>query len=770
MADQTERMNRLVIPVDFEKKPSQDIPLQAFLFTRKGTLIERKEVSGNSIDFDLRNLSTNDVRIFLAPRGDVRLDSAQTMAALENFKPYEVVLNKGPKGELNILPIPDYLSKLWYLRTCRIRGKVTKLFQIGLQQKVIGICNARVHICEVDRIRWWINRIPDDIIRKIPEIIAQPEWPIPIPDPGPLDQVALNPQPLPPGPELSGITLRSNVMRSPVPNAFTQPATPLSLEGKAASGNIATKSFSIPGNVPGQIPPLPEIHIDKELKDQILSGNIGKIRQSIVDNFKVLQPIFCNIPWLWPYFYHCDEIKVVYTDINGLFDTTYLYWWDGDQPDLYFWVECLIEGIWTTVYKPSIPCNTYWDYSCGSEVTINITDTRVRWECTNVIGGDIIWVKTIGDGASIVHMPQVNTITTVQGKSFNRIGLSDVSVWSSPNAVGDYRRPFGGSLGFKVQFGSGLPSNGMYYYRWSYRKIRNADLSPVLSPVTQSLQKGQPVFKWYTYEYFDVLLHKHFGSKAFYLGPYSKSGNDDLYIIPPAYPTSAPVNAGELSPLWNQDTWTVFFDSSAFSDGLYEFFLELFDFAGNKLTAIPSQLFQVPDYNTFAPSVDAPPAYLQPSGAGVSSAFKMVARIDNNKTGANIYKIKVNGVEVATDCCGFVPYHPGDTIEIGFRAYQPENFALFSFTVQKGTCYDSSQSALTNASGMVIGDAGLYNRDSSSIYTHAFTPNQLLGLCSGGKKAAFAEYLYVSALATDGSNRLYYLDSSALGAFALDPL
>jgi len=30
--------------------------------------------------------------------------------------------------------------------------------------------------------------------------------------------------------------------------------------------------------------------------------------------------------------------------------------------------------------------------------------------------------------------------------------------------------------------------------------------------------------------------------------------------------------------------------------------------------------------------------------------------------------------------------------------------------------------------------------------------------------------LYVSALATDGSNRLYYLDSSALGAFALDPL
>ncbi|MDX8129043.1 hypothetical protein QLH52_17220 [Methylomonas sp. OY6] len=84
-------------------------------------------------------------------------------------------------------------------------------------------------------------------------------------------------------------------------------------------------------------------------------------------------------------------------------------------------------------------------------------------------------------------------------------------------------------------------------------------------------------------------------------------------------------------------------------------------------------------------------------------------------------------------------------------------------------CNDESQAALTNTGGMVIGDAGVYNRDSSSIYRHTFSPSQLLGICSEGRKAAFTEQLGILALATDGSYQLYYLDASALAAFALEP-
>jgi hypothetical protein len=70
---------------------------------------------------------------------------------------------------------------------------------------------------------------------------------------------------------------------------------------------------------------------------------------------------------------------------------------------------------------------------------------------------------------------------------------------------------------------------------------------------------------------------------------------------------------------------------------------------------------------------------------------------------------------------------------------------------------------------MVIGDAGVYARDSSSIYRHTFTPAQLLGICSTDGKAAFAELLNLQALATNGSNQLNFLNDSALAAFALEP-
>lgn len=762
MAKESEK---IIIPVSFENKPQEEIQLTAFVFSRSGKLLDKKPVQKETLELQTFNKNPRELRIFITPSNDKRIDKISSVGDLERFRPYEAVLNTDARGVLSVLPIPDYLTKYWKWRSCRIKGRVIKNFTIGNLSQDRGICHARVHVCEVDRIWWWIYKIPDDIILKIPPIVLNPDWPIPIPEPGPdpgpiFDE--LNPQPLPPGP-FPPVALRAGALNFNAVSQVREAANFSVREKKLSSADFNTDAAQNVQQVYSSIQALPEI------KSQLLSGNAAAIRKTIVDYYHLFHPYFCYLPWIWPYFYRCSEIDVVYTDLFGNFDTTYTYWYDGDDPDLYFWVEYLIDGVWTTVYKPSIACNTYWNYACGSSVTIRITDERVRWECNDVLDGDIIWIKTIGSAASVTHIQQTNFISTIQGRSFNRIGLSDVSVWASPNAVGDFRRPFGSTLGFVVQFGSGLPSNGMYYYRWSYRKVRNADLSsvPLVSPV--SLHGGQALYKSYTYEYFDALLHKHIGVNSFKLGPVSKNGNDDLYIIPPAYPNAAPVNAPELSPLWDQNTVTVSFDSSKFTDGLYEFFLELFDLNGNKLAAIPKHLFQVPHYDTFAPSIDAPNQYLVLNGPSNAEAFKMNVRLDNQNAAANIYKIKVNGSEVTTDCCGFVPYPPNANIEVAFRAYHPNNFATFGFVVQKGTCNDPTQSALTNAGGMVIGDAGMYNRDISSIYRHNFTPAQLLGICSEGGKAAFAESLGVSVLTTNGSNQLYFLDASALAAFALEP-
>ncbi len=756
---------RFSVKVNFENKPQEETPLAAFLFSAGGKLLEKTLVQKDMAEFKSSAKNLRGYRLLIAPAADKKIDAVKNIAELERYKPYAAVLNLDPNGAITILPIPDYLSKFWRLRMCRIRGRVIKNFSIGSVSLDKGICNARVHICEVDRIWWWLRKIPDDIILRIPEIILKPDWPIPVPEPGPDPSpfADLNPQPLPPK-TFPFSELKRNMGQF---NAISEFKT---MQSFSAEKEMVFTDASLASNISTRIQQSQtSLQMLPEVKAQLLSGNVTAIRKTIADYYHILHPYFCFIPWIWPHFYRCSEIDVVYTDASGNFDTNYWYWFDGDEPDIYFWVEYLINGVWTTVYNPPKPCYTYWNYTCGSLVTIRITDPRVRWECNNVIDGDIVWVKTIGSAASVVHTKQTDEIVTIQGKNFNRIGLSDVSVWASGNAVGDYRRPFGSELGFVVQFGSGLPANGMYYYRWAYRKIRNEDLTNAALTTPVSLHAGQTLHKSYTYEYYDALMHKHFASNVFKLGPHAKNGFDDLYIIPPAFPTSAPVNATELSPQWDQNTWTISFDSTKLSGGLYEFFLELFDFNGNKLASIPKQIFQTPLYNDMTQSEDAPNNYLVLNGASNADAFKMKARIDNHACEANIYKIKVNGSEVSTDCCGFVPYPPNANIEIAFRAYHPNNFATFGFTVQKGTCNDPSQSAATDASGMVIGNASGYTRNNSSIFRKTFTPAQLLGICTAGGKAAFAEHLSIHALATNGSNQLYFLNDSALAAFAMEP-
>ena len=149
----------------------------------------------------------------------------------------------------------------------------------------------------------------------------------------------------------------------------------------------------------------------------------------------------------------------------------------------------------------------------------------------------------------------------------------------------------------------------------------------------------------------------------------------------------------------------------------------------------------------------------------------MLMRIDNSSCQADIFTVKVNGLPAASDCCGFVAYKPGGveaTLDISFQAAHPNNFAVFQFGVERGTCGDV---AVADADGMVIDSADGYIRDSSSVYDKSFTPAALLEGCysMGTGKAAFAETLSVAAMATDGTTRQYPKDDSRVAAFALEP-
>lgn len=727
------------LPVRFETPPEKDIPLSAFLFHRNGSFIQEAPVTKEQAEFKNPGADPRELRVFVAPAREQGAPPPTRPEDLEPLKPYEAILSREARGALTILPIPSAISRWWLRCSCRVTGQISKWFRINDSWQDRPICQARVHICDIDAIWYWIYRIPDHVILKVPELVLEPQRvpPIPIPDPGPLREIGL---------------------------------------GQAGAGEpvaFQTRSLEVQKADAGQQLPV----LSEDIQKQLRSGNVDLIRETVANHFQLFHPYFCLYPWWWPHFYHCDEIAVTYTDLNGRFDKLVRYPCHGDHPDIYIWVECMIDGVWTTVYRPSIPCHTHWNYACGTDIRIHITDERVHWGCNEILPGQAIWIKTVGQGASVSHIRQSHQWQAPpdQAVAYDRIGLTDAPAIYDPaylpTSPGDYKRPFGGRLTFLLQFSSGLPAANIYHYRWRYRKVAHADLSPAVDTLHIL---NNPVFKSYTFEYLDSMNVTHFGSNSVKLGPFTVGTQEDLFIIPPTDPSMPPFSVPEASSFWDQNTYSVNFDSESLSDGLYEFRLELFDQGGNPVVNVAKTLFQVPDFSTFSPSVNAPDSLLLGPTATTADGYRMLMRIENGQCSANIYTIQVNGVSSSSNCCGFVDYKPGNAegaIGLSFLAAQPNQFAVFSFGVQRGTCYDPVMSAATRAQGMVIDSAGGYLRNSASIYRKTFTPAQLLGSCydGGTGKAAFAESLHVAAMATDGTYRLKGKDASQLAAFALEP-
>ncbi len=758
-----ERLQKLIFPVKFEQAPSQEITLAGYLFFCNGLFLQQQLVKENVLEFDLSNIEigkqpsdVSELRLFIAPVTNKKMQAISSIEQLEKLKPYEPVLTRGAEGRFDILPVPVDLSQFWHLCICRIKGKVSKWFHIGNTWKERAVCRAKVHICEIDAIRYWIYHIPDNIIAKIPEAILNPKevikFPIPIPDPPPF-------------------------VRSELTEAVLQPHI-----------NIF-KTTSAEQQVMEAAAKLPELSLD--IRQTLASGNLNLVREVIVNNYALFHPWFCYWPWWWPYFYRCDELAVVYTDANGRFDTNIFYRCGGDKPDIYIWVEYFINGAWTTVYNPPIPCYTFWNYACGTNINIHITDPRVPGDCccNCPLPGELVWIRSIGS-TSVSHINQSALISQPppgQTVAYNRIGLTDASANGDgffSTTIGDYRRPFGAGLNFYMGFGSDLPNAGIHYYRWTYQQVARADLSAVAGTVEHFNNLEN---KRYDFIYLDANGDQQIGYKDVKLGPQPVGLNNDLYIIPPFQPNMAPFLAPENSPAWVERTYnthTIGFNSVSEllnggmpgGDGLYEFKLELFDQAGNLLTNIPKATFKVPDYNDSGLSTNAPDEFLDGVTAATADAFKMLVRIDNSKCQSDIYTVKVDNQPASIDCCGFVKYKPLGVeadLALSFKAVHPNNFAVFSFGVSKGTC---GAVAGAGATGMVIDSASGYTL-SSGIYEKHFTPLQLLDNCyiNGTGKAAFAETLSVIAMATDGTYRVSSNDASCVlptvcvAAFALEP-
>ena len=730
------RTSRLNFSISTDQRPDFKGGLVAHVFDTSGKLLEQTAVKNGKVELKTAKAGAFMPRIVIAPEieGDDYSKDNVTIERLLNLGAYEPALRQNGKLIENIV-IPGPVLDLWPFCFCWVRGRVIRA------SDSLPVCNARVHICEVDRLPRWILQLPDrDVLRlrdDLLDIIKNPPIPEPVPD---FPEIIPDlPDPVPPIPfNRSRFTERLNIRGfnpQPEPPALARPEM-LRFDARALTPQLAARAPIQPA----------EINISSELRASLLSNSVDNVRFALSENWRLIIPWLCLWPHWWSRF-RCDEIATVETDAHGNFERLIIYPCNGDRPDLYFWVEYDLGSGFETVYRPHIGCNTYWNYDCGTEVTIRISDERVpACDPETPLQGLQVVVKSIGREISV---REVDGDGLVNGTA-----------------------PLGSALEPRVDFGrEALIAADIPYYRWSYRRLTgtNGSISNVgpWTPMTRSVYR----------HYRDGTS---FPSQA--MGPLPTVGSspapaENLFLIKPLDPPS-----GEEWVVLNErvDLATAYFDThtlpgspsaaNGFAEdmaaGLYEIKLELFDDAGNRVEDWDARNIDLRIINADAPfgtgtveTIPAPSSNRLSDGSPIDG-FRMVVRVDNNRCSAEIDPI--GGTVTADPDCGFHTYDSGDTAGLIFNARHPNDFATYSFNTGRG---DGPALSLASTSG-VVGEAGNdgFGEISDSRYSKNVGVSLLLGSCPN---AAFWERLSVRAMATNGYSRLSGYDAADNAAFSL---
>ena len=728
--------------------------LQAVLFDRNGAVVAQTQLKVSREGGQLmaqgalkaapQQLQSG--RLVIAPVATARDTEIPTRQGLEKqLGGYTVPLQldlREPRIEL-IIPRP-YWERWPLLCACWIRGRLVKRITMpGGQVVDYPVCHSRVTICEVDRWHLIIDRFPyHDLLRLREDLLELIEIAPPIPEP--------EPDPFPHA--LDGLMIQHQAQAAR--KAVSLPAAALRRMGIAPEMRL--QAARLPAAALGQA------------RDSVLglrSASAATLRADLLANIEILRPYFCWIDWLEPWFIYTKQcFGPIATDEQGRFSFLYVHdCHDHDQPDIYISAEQLIGGSWTTIHAPPVRCHTIWNYHCGDEITVVVSDRRAL-PCipdvpTEPPAGVDRWVMPMAVGGTWIRG------TAASGPSPDG--------WVRPDGMTNYggyiNAPFGGTLGFRQQHALSIPNvgpNGQYYYRWSFRRGTSGTFTKMLDPVSRTYVRDIP--------------GPSVQFPAVQLGPQP----GELFRFKPALFTPADwgiSTAGD--PAGTQYYWPV--DNSigdiyaarwttpgagnaaaapALADN-YQVKLEVFDSLGNVvMPGAGTFTFVVPDHfsgdTLFTRSAHAS----EMDGAG----FVFTVLVDNSRCSANIAPPALS-TGVGVDDCGFLRYAAGTSLTLAFDALHPHNRATFSFALTRGIIGIPAAAA-----GGEVGAAssGLYTGSGTGNFSHAFAVATLLGpvlpdhpgTCTN---AAFAETLDLDAKATDGNTRLSHYDASFVRAFAL---
>jgi hypothetical protein len=442
-----------------------------------------------------------------------------------------------------------------------------------------------------------------------------------------------------------------------------------------------------------------------------LTGNA--LRAYLVAHRAELASFMCEVIPEWAISYR--QLPDAPIQPDGSFSLTHCFLVWQTPIDVYFEVVQTVDGQAREVADPDILCTTLWNYDGSRSAVVTVEDpTAIACNPTKPGPGYLyVWPTAIGN----TDLRLVDGLETLSGT-----GL----------LPGD--TPFGGTLSLQTQFDPNLQSNGIVYYRWSYRFDGETDFTKISAPVTH---------RWMQVSIGAGPITVHLNSVA--LGPNLVGSESNLYAIPD--PNLRWVNIYDPA-----DRPSGYFDSTTGGpgrSGMVTLRMELFDgdgvhvAAGNAGHGGPFR-YLLPDLSaTAADYTDAPASNIDANGDLI---FRI--QVDNRSCTAALGAVSAGGHDA--DDCGMLHYADGDTVSIPYAAIQAGNFIDWFLSVSRG-----SHGVVASAAGAASAPAGSHLDR---------TATQLLGDCV---QAAFATNLYARARATNGYERQSQYDAPATGAFAL---
>jgi hypothetical protein len=475
-----------------------------------------------------------------------------------------------------------------------------------------------------------------------------------------------------------------------------------------------------------------------------MSGSAQMFQQALVEHAPLIRPILC---WLYPRFVTMQLIGTAATDECGHF-ARFIFkgFRNPDHPDLYFKVKQRLFGFFeVTLYAPTpIACHTWWDYPCGTEVTLHVSNPLAMTckPCAPVIAGNN-WVLFTAIGNHSLDDIR-GAATTLSGSSHaGNVGLTGGGA------------PWGGVLMPRLDFDNALrDSLGVKYYRLSWK--RDGEPDSQYKPLNAAISR-----------HYAQMIASDLVLTAYSLGPQVVGAQGNLFEIPPAVP---PVGQWTVADAV-EDTANGKFDTTTamggapILDGLVQLRLELFDAAGAAVNIGALGIdYYVPTYVDGGGNIHTTKASdpLLGLGAGLvqGNAMVLTLHVNNEHCSAHIGAPMVGGTG-ADDCCGVLGYHTdSDNVTMPWQASHPHGFATYGFLVKRG-----ARDVLSD-SGAVGGGGFSQTRTVGDLMTTNPAPG-----CTGGcTVAGFTENLSVYAMATNGWGRLSNYDGWDARAFVLSHL